>query len=108
MIGSSKSILTRNLKIFMKNEALPKAVQNVFRIHKVCSLPQILAGLRAMALSKSFDPKEPPKKAFFLIAATGDSDVAPIEEIQTVLDQVAVNIHGVYVLEVSYQIIHTV
>ncbi|MCD7463518.1 hypothetical protein HAX54_050776 [Datura stramonium] len=80
-------------------EALPKAVQNVFRIHKVCSLPQILAGLRAMALSKSFDPKEPPKKA--LIAATGDSDVAPIEEIQTVLDQVAVNIHGVYVLKSS-------
>ncbi|KAK4346817.1 hypothetical protein RND71_033156 [Anisodus tanguticus] len=79
-------------------EALPKALQNVFRTYKVCSFQQICRGLEAMALSKSFPPKGDPRKA--ITAAKGVND-APQEEIQAVINQVAVNIHGVYVLKSS-------
>ncbi|XP_060191240.1 uncharacterized protein LOC132621106 isoform X2 [Lycium barbarum] len=79
-------------------QTLPKALQNVFRVHKVCSFEQIRIGLRTLALDKSFPQKGYPRKA--ITAAHGASD-APPEEIEAVINQVAVNIHGVYVLKSS-------
>ncbi|CAN4083245.1 unnamed protein product [Withania somnifera] len=76
-------------------EALPKALQNVFRDHKVCSFQLICRGLEKMALDKSSPLKEGPRNA--ITAAVGNAQ----EEIRAVLDQVAVNIHGVYVLKSS-------
>ncbi|XP_055804364.1 uncharacterized protein LOC129873316 isoform X2 [Solanum dulcamara] len=69
-------------------EALSKALQNVFRIHKVCSLQQICEKME----------KEDPKKA--VTAPTGVSDTLR-EQIEAVVNQIAVNIHGVYVLKSS-------
>ncbi|CAN4127636.1 unnamed protein product [Withania somnifera] len=79
-------------------EALPKALQDVFRSYKVCSFQLIQDGLRRQAVSKSYPVKGTPRKA--ITAAFGVSN-APPEEIQAVINQVAVNIHGVYVLKSS-------
>ncbi|XP_043711274.1 DNA-directed RNA polymerase III subunit RPC5 isoform X2 [Telopea speciosissima] len=78
-------------------EALPRALVEVFRIHKVCSLQLIREGLRDLALSKSNLPKADPRAA---IAAAKGAD-AHLPELQTVISQIAVNIHGVYVLKSS-------
>ncbi|KAJ4965966.1 hypothetical protein NE237_017815 [Protea cynaroides] len=78
-------------------EALPRALVEVFRIHKVCSLQLIREGLRDLALSKSNLPKADPRAA---IAAAKGAD-AHLPELQAVINQVAVNIHGVYVLKSS-------
>ncbi|XP_042508096.1 DNA-directed RNA polymerase III subunit RPC5 [Macadamia integrifolia] len=75
-------------------EALPRALVEVFRIHKVCSLQLIREGLRDLALSKSNLPKADPRAA---IAAAKGAD-AHLAELQDAISQVAVNIHGVYVL----------
>ncbi|XP_009608223.1 uncharacterized protein LOC107827193 [Nicotiana tabacum] len=77
-------------------EALPKALQKVFRIYKACSFQQIRQRLRDVAVSES--QKGDAKKA---ITAANSVNDAPPEEIQAVINQVAVNIHGVYVLKSS-------
>ncbi|XP_059294801.1 uncharacterized protein LOC132047838 [Lycium ferocissimum] len=73
---------------------------NRLRIHCLhfASFEQIRIGLRTLALDKSFPQKGYPRKA--ITAAHGASD-APPEEIEAVINQVAVNIHGVYVLKSS-------
>ncbi|KAG5623528.1 hypothetical protein H5410_008746 [Solanum commersonii] len=89
--SSDKPTPTTFLKTSMSEEirgALLKALQNVFRIHKVCSLLQICELME----------KEDPKKA--IIAPTGVPD-ALRKEIEAVVNQIAVNIHGVYVLKSS-------
>ncbi|KAL5987232.1 hypothetical protein ACLOJK_038394 [Asimina triloba] len=75
--------------------ALPKALLEVFHLQKVCSLQLISQGLKDMAVSKSTNPKADPKVA----AAAARGANAPLSELQSVLSEVAVNIHGVYVLK---------
>ncbi|CAN4080040.1 unnamed protein product [Withania somnifera] len=87
------SSLLRTSTLEEIREALPKALQNVFRDHK---FQLICRELEKRAIDKSFPLKEAPKNA--ITAAIGN---APPEEIQEVLDHVAVNIHGVYVLKSS-------
>lgn len=57
------------------------------------SFQQICQRLREMAVSKTSRPKGDAKEV--LAAAKGVD--APIEELQDVIGQVAINIHGVYV-----------
>lgn len=78
-------------------EALPKALQKLFQIHKVCSFKLICQGLRDMAVSKSTLPKG---DARAVIAAAYGAD-APQEELQAIISQIAINIHGAYVLKLS-------
>ncbi|XP_010254912.1 PREDICTED: DNA-directed RNA polymerase III subunit RPC5-like [Nelumbo nucifera] len=76
-------------------EALPKALRELFRIHKVCSLQLICQGLRDLAVSKN-------NKAHARAAVAAAQGVsAPLPELQAVIDQVAINVHGVYVLKSS-------
>ncbi|XP_071913492.1 uncharacterized protein [Coffea arabica] len=78
-------------------EALPKALQKLFQSHKVCSFQQICQRLREMAVSESSRPKGFAREA--IAAAHGVE--APPEELQAIISQVAINIHGVYVLKSS-------
>ncbi|XP_031109438.1 DNA-directed RNA polymerase III subunit RPC5 [Ipomoea triloba] len=78
-------------------EALPKALLKLFKVHKVCSFQQICQRLREMAVSESARPKGNAREA--TAAAMGVD--APPEELQAIINQVAVNIHGVYVLKSS-------
>ncbi|TMW95592.1 hypothetical protein EJD97_008612 [Solanum chilense] len=94
---TSSSLLRTSMSEEIR-EALPKALQEVFRTYKVCSFQQIRQGLRKLGVSKSYPPKGAPRKA---ITASVDVFDAPQEEIQAVINQVAVNIHGVYVLKSS-------
>ncbi|KAK6783109.1 hypothetical protein RDI58_020905 [Solanum bulbocastanum] len=94
----TSSLLLRTSMSEEIREALPKALQEVFRTYKVCSFQQIRQGLRKLGVSKSYPPKGAPRKA---ITASIDVFDAPQEEIQAVINQVAVNIHGVYVLKSS-------
>ncbi|XP_006355441.1 DNA-directed RNA polymerase III subunit RPC5-like isoform X1 [Solanum tuberosum] len=94
---TSSSLLRTSMSEEIR-EALPKALQEVFRTYKVCSFQQIRQGLRKLGVSKSYPPKGAPRKA---ITASIDVFDAPQEEIQAVINQVAVNIHGVYVLKSS-------
>nr|AEI98616.1 hypothetical protein 111O18.3 [Coffea canephora] len=77
-------------------EALPKALQKLFQSHKVC-FQQICQRLREMAVSESSRPKGFAREA--IAAAHGVE--APPEELQAIISQVAINIHGVYVLKSS-------
>ncbi|KAK9284327.1 hypothetical protein L1049_023498 [Liquidambar formosana] len=74
-------------------EALPKALERVLQEHKVCSFQMICQGLRDLAVSTSTLPKA---DARMYVAAAYGVD-APPEELQAILSQVALNIHGVYV-----------
>lgn len=77
-------------------EALPKALLELFRTHKVCNLQLICQGLRDMAVSKSTLPKADTRARAAIAAALGAS---ALPELKTIIDQVAINIHGVYVLK---------
>ncbi|KAH0724679.1 hypothetical protein KY290_003747 [Solanum tuberosum] len=94
---TSSSLLRTSMSEEIR-EALPKVLQEVFRTCKVCSFQQIRQGLRKLGVSKSYPPKGAPRNA---ITASIDVFDAPQEEIQAVINQVAVNIHGVYVLKSS-------
>ncbi|KAA8531837.1 hypothetical protein F0562_006446 [Nyssa sinensis] len=74
-------------------EALPKALQKLFQSHKVCSFQQICQRLREMAVSESTRPKGVGREA---VAAANGVD-APQEELLEIINQVAINIHGVFV-----------
>ncbi|KAK1269489.1 hypothetical protein QJS04_geneDACA006375 [Acorus gramineus] len=76
-------------------EALPRALKELFRTHKVCSVQLIRQGLRDMALSKSAHAKAGSRAT--VTAASGAE--APDQELQSVISQVGINIHGVYVLK---------
>ncbi|KAL5987746.1 hypothetical protein ACLOJK_035498 [Asimina triloba] len=68
-------------------EALPRALAELFRIHK---------GLRDMAVSKSTHPKSDARMA---IAAAQGAKALP--QLESILEEVAIKIHGVYVLKSS-------
>ncbi|KAF5205312.1 Dna-directed rna polymerase iii subunit rpc5 [Thalictrum thalictroides] len=72
-------------------EALPKALEVILRKHNVCSLELILEGLKEHALSKSAGRGEE--------VVARETLNAPEPEVQSIIDQLAVNIHGVYVLK---------
>lgn len=78
-------------------EALLKALPKVFQTHKVCSFQLICERLRTLAISQSTLPKADPRMA---VAAAYGVD-APPEELQEIINQVAMNIHGLYVLKSS-------
>ncbi|CAH9119182.1 unnamed protein product [Cuscuta epithymum] len=78
-------------------EALPKALMKLFKIHSVCSIQQICQRLREMAVSETVRPKGDAREA--QAAALGVD--APLEELRSIINQVAVNIHDVYVLKSS-------
>nr|XP_043616767.1 DNA-directed RNA polymerase III subunit RPC5 isoform X2 [Erigeron canadensis] len=77
-------------------EALPKALQKLFQTYKVCSFNQIRQRLRDMAVSENTLRKGTREARVAAEAAD-----APQEELQKVLNEVAVNIHGVFVLRSS-------
>ncbi|XWS42031.1 hypothetical protein CRYUN_Cryun17cG0133800 [Craigia yunnanensis] len=79
-------------------EAIPKALKKVFQTHKVCSLQLIRKGLRDLALSQSTLPKA---DARMVVKAAYGAD-APEHELQDVVGQVAVELHGgLFVLKSS-------
>ncbi|KAJ9703409.1 hypothetical protein PVL29_004973 [Vitis rotundifolia] len=78
-------------------EALPKALEEVFRLHKVCSFQLICQALRDLAVSKSTSPKVDPRT--FVAAAYGAD--APQEELHAIISKYATNVHGVYVWKTS-------
>ncbi|XVF62008.1 hypothetical protein PTKIN_Ptkin08bG0181900 [Pterospermum kingtungense] len=71
-------------------EAIPKALKKVFQTYKVCSLQLIRKGLRDLALSQSTLPKA---DARMVVKAAYGAD-APEHELQEVVSQVAVELHG--------------
>lgn len=77
-------------------EALPRVLPKVFQTHKVCSFQQICQGLRQLAISQSTLPKG---DARMVVAAAYGVD-SP-EELQEIINQVAININDLYVLKSS-------
>ncbi|KAI3768055.1 hypothetical protein L2E82_18486 [Cichorium intybus] len=77
-------------------EALPKALVKLFQAYKVCSLNQIRQRLRDMAVSENTLRKGTREAR----AAAAAAD-APQEELLKTLNQVAVNLHGVFVSKSS-------
>lgn len=78
-------------------EALPRVLPKVFQTHKVCSFQMLCQGLRQLAISQSTLPKA---DARMVVAAAYGVD-APPEELQEIINQVAISIHGFYVLKSS-------
>ncbi|XP_031275282.1 DNA-directed RNA polymerase III subunit RPC5-like isoform X1 [Pistacia vera] len=78
-------------------EALPKALQKIFQMHKVCSKQFIRERLREWAVARSHVPKQAVDAKMAILAADG-VDTADFEE---VISQVATNIHGYYVSKSS-------
>ena len=64
----------------------------------ICSINSIVSGLRDLAISSSSRPRDDPKTKALVNAAKSGAD-APLPELQSVISQVAVNIHGLYVLK---------
>ncbi|XP_076882440.1 uncharacterized protein LOC143530919 [Bidens hawaiensis] len=88
---SSKPPLTDETR-----EVLPKALQKLFQVYKVCSMNQIRQRLRDMAVSENTQRKGTREAK----AAAAAAD-APLEELQKILTEVAVDIHGSFVLKSS-------
>ncbi|KAF5791374.1 putative DNA-directed RNA polymerase III subunit Rpc5 [Helianthus annuus] len=78
-------------------EVLPKALQKLFHAYKVCSINQIRQRLRDMATAVSQETRKNPREVKDAVAAAD----APLEELQRILTQIAVNIHGSFVLKSS-------
>ncbi|KAL2241365.1 UNVERIFIED_CONTAM: hypothetical protein Sindi_0777700 [Sesamum indicum] len=74
-------------------EAVTKALQKLFKSIKVCSFQQISQRLRDMAVSES---KRSTGFAREAVAAANSIDAFP-DELQAIISQVAVNIHGICV-----------
>ncbi|KAD4888423.1 hypothetical protein R6Q59_034557 [Mikania micrantha] len=73
-----------------------KVIQKIFHAYKVCSINQIRQRLRDMAVSRNNKPMG--NREAKAVAAAAD---APQEELQKILNQFAVNIHGSFVLRSS-------
>lgn len=69
----------------------------MYLVH-ICSINSIVSGLRDLAISSSSRPRDDPKTKALVNAAKSGAD-APLPELQSVISQVAVNIHGLYVLK---------
>ncbi|KAM7250049.1 hypothetical protein ACFE04_021932 [Oxalis oulophora] len=80
-------------------EALPLALKKVFQTYKVCSFQLINQGLRNLSVSEASRPKPDSK---ILNAASHGVDASP-QEFLEVLNEIALNIHGVYVLKSSME-----
>ncbi|KAI3946125.1 hypothetical protein MKX01_024881 [Papaver californicum] len=98
--GVKKSVNETSSTVSMSDEtreALPKALEDIFRQVKICSLQLIRHRLREQVLEKSARPK-PQSKAFR--AASLGADIPP-SELEPFISQFATNIHGVYVAKSS-------
>ncbi|RAL44144.1 hypothetical protein DM860_016390 [Cuscuta australis] len=85
----SKAMNTTSSMTLMLEEtqnALPKALVKLFKIHNTCSFQQIIQELRDMA------------REFQVAAMSVD---APAQELHSIVSQVAFNIHGMFVLKLS-------
>ncbi|GFP84447.1 DNA-directed RNA polymerase iii subunit rpc5 [Phtheirospermum japonicum] len=74
-------------------EAITKALQKLFKTVKICSFQQISQLLRDMAVSESARGTGFAREA---VAAANSIDAHP-HELQAILNQVAINIHGICV-----------
>ncbi|XP_074268717.1 uncharacterized protein LOC141592055 [Silene latifolia] len=81
-------------------EALSKVLGKLFLTHKVCSFQAIHQGLRDTAVSMSVLPKVGAKNSAVMAAVKNVVD-APIEELQAIINEYAINVHGLYVLKSS-------
>ncbi|KAJ0989486.1 hypothetical protein J5N97_007842 [Dioscorea zingiberensis] len=79
-------------------EFLPKVIQQILRNQKVSSPKAIIQGLRELAKILRARPKDDRRYVAVADAAVYAAK-ASFSELQVVLSQVAVNIHGVYVLK---------
>ncbi|KAK1366005.1 Transcription regulator [Heracleum sosnowskyi] len=99
MENASKGLLKTSTKTPAKTfisdetrEALLKTLQKLFQGNKVCSFQRICQLLRDVAISKDVHAKG---GALERSAAAGLD--APPEELRAIINQVAIDIHGVYV-----------
>ncbi|XP_057773124.1 uncharacterized protein LOC130992489 [Salvia miltiorrhiza] len=91
--GTSSGSTPRNVMSEEVREALRKALQKLFKTTKTCSYQQISQRLRDMAVSESARSKGFAKEA---VAAANSIDAFP-DELQAIINEVAVNIHGICV-----------
>ncbi|KAH7659911.1 DNA-directed RNA polymerase III subunit Rpc5 protein [Dioscorea alata] len=91
----SASTRTNALSIETR-ECLPKVVQQILRSQKVSSPKAIVQGLRELAKVLRAKPKDDRRYVAVSDAAVYAAK-ASFSELQVVLNQVAINIHGVYV-----------
>ncbi|PIA52566.1 hypothetical protein AQUCO_01000440v1 [Aquilegia coerulea] len=89
MSDEAREALPKNMSDEAR-EALPKALEVILRKHNVCSLQLILEGLQEQAMSKSAGRVE---------EAVAREAHNALPELQSIIDKLAVNIHGVYVLK---------
>ncbi|KAL8095253.1 uncharacterized protein LOC141689910 isoform X1 [Apium graveolens] len=97
--GLPKTSTKTPAKTFISDEtreALVKTLQKLFQSNKVCSFHRICQLLRDVAISKDVHAKG---GALERSAATGLD--APPEELRAIINQVAIDIHGVYVSRTS-------
>ncbi|XP_075501526.1 uncharacterized protein LOC142539740 [Primulina tabacum] len=95
-IVGTRTLIGTNSKIQMSEEAreaIAKALQKLFKSVKVCGFQQISQRLRDMAVSESARSTGFAKEA---VAAANSIDSFPTE-LQAIVNQVAVNIHGICV-----------
>ncbi|GAB4847116.1 hypothetical protein Ancab_026126 [Ancistrocladus abbreviatus] len=91
---------TRRLAISEEiREALVKVLRKFFQTHKVCSFHTICQGLRDIAVSMSTQPKMDARAA----RAVKSGAEAPQEELEKVISEIAINVHGLYVLRSSLE-----
>ncbi|XP_074591886.1 uncharacterized protein LOC141847717 [Curcuma longa] len=79
-------------------EYLPKILLKIFQDKKIRSINSVVNGLRGLAISNSSRPRDDPKIRAIINAATNAAS-APISELQSIVSQIAVDVHGVYVLK---------
>lgn len=97
--GLPKTSTNTPAKTFISDEtreALLKTLQKLFQSNKVCSFQRICQLLRDVAISKDVHAKG---GALERSAAAGLD--APPEELRAIINQVAIDIHGVYVSRTS-------
>ncbi|KAI3451724.1 hypothetical protein Pfo_008389 [Paulownia fortunei] len=86
--ATSRTVISEEVR-----EAITKALQKLFKSVKICSFQQISQRLRDMAVSESARSTGFAREA---VAAANSIDAYP-DELQAIINQVAVNIHGICV-----------
>ncbi|KAK6150926.1 hypothetical protein DH2020_015858 [Rehmannia glutinosa] len=87
-VANSRTAMSEEVR-----EAITKALQKLFKSVKICSFQQISQLLRDMAVSESARSTGFAREA---VVAANSIDAYP-DELQTIINQVAVNIHGICV-----------
>ncbi|CAH2044608.1 unnamed protein product [Thlaspi arvense] len=98
--GSSRNTIPRVVRQKMPEDvrrAIPKALKKVFQAQKVCSYETICQKLRDLAVSTSNNPKADSGMAQQVALAVD----AHQEELQQIISEVTVNIHGSFVSKSS-------